>query len=275
LEPIARALVESAGGYEAFSTAVPQLFRNALDEVIDAPRTGRFTLSETEKTEKTYLGTKVEIFLRQFLKLPKGKILDLSVAGVEVDIKNTVGSNWSIPIESIDHPALLVRLNEKRALCDVGLVVVRDAYLNAGSNRDSKRGIAAASASNIWWLLSQHPFPPNFWEVLPPEDRAAILEPKAATQRLAVLFEKIQRMPISRKQVQAVARQLDYMKRLRKNGGARDVLRAKGIALLSGTYHQDVIAKLGLGPISSEEFISVCAKNTREEALLRSKGLLD
>ena len=79
------------------AVGLPPLFRQAVDEVIDAPRTNRFTIGELEKTEKTYLGTKVEILLRDFLKLPKGKILDLSVDGVEVDIKNTMQRAWTIP----------------------------------------------------------------------------------------------------------------------------------------------------------------------------------
>src|SRR5687767_5744114 len=33
--------------------------RRALDEVIDGPRTGRWDVSQLEKTEKTYIGTKI------------------------------------------------------------------------------------------------------------------------------------------------------------------------------------------------------------------------
>src|SRR5690606_17145075 len=130
LAPIAAAIVRLGGGEAAFAADVPRLFRQAVDEVIDAPRTNRFTLGETEKTEKTYLGTKIEILLRNHLKLGKGTILDLSVDGIEVDIKNTIGSNWTIPIESHGHAALLIRLNEQKAVCDVGLIVVKDQYLN-------------------------------------------------------------------------------------------------------------------------------------------------
>ena len=107
LAPIALALVRHAGDQAAFSAqnARPS-FRQAIDEVIDAPRTNRFTLDETKITEKTYLGTKIEILLRNHLKLGKGNILDLSVDGYEVDIKNTMGINSTIPLESYGHPAL-------------------------------------------------------------------------------------------------------------------------------------------------------------------------
>ena len=44
LAPIPLALVRHAGDQAAFSVEVPALFRQAIDEVIDAPRTNRFTL---------------------------------------------------------------------------------------------------------------------------------------------------------------------------------------------------------------------------------------
>lgn len=143
LAPLAAALERHGGGSAGFAAGLPPLFRRAVDEVIDAPRTNRFTIGELEKTEKTYLGTKVEILLRDFLKLPKGRILDLLIDGVEVDIKNTMQRAWTIPLESHGHPALLLRLNEHSALCDCGLVLVRPEYLNAGSNRDAKKTLSA------------------------------------------------------------------------------------------------------------------------------------
>src|ERR1700683_3485758 len=79
VEPIVVALLRHAGGWEKFSYNVALLIRRGIDEVIDTARSNRFTLSEAEKTEKTYLGTKIEILFRAMLKLPKGRILDLSV----------------------------------------------------------------------------------------------------------------------------------------------------------------------------------------------------
>ena len=121
LAPLVAAFLKAAGGMSALSQEVPQLIRKAVDEVIDAPRTNRFTLSDTEKTEKTYLGTKIEILIRSHLGLPKGRVLDLAIGGVETDIKNTMGSNWTIPMEAFGHPCLLLRENEKTATCSVGL----------------------------------------------------------------------------------------------------------------------------------------------------------
>lgn len=273
--PIAAAILAAAGGPIEFETRVPLLLRTAVDEVIDAPRTKRFLLSETEKTEKTYLGTKVEILIRAFLGFPKGSILDMNIKGAEVDIKNTMQSNWSIPKENVGRPALLIRSSELHALCDVGIGILHDGYLRQGENRDTKRGLAASHFSDIWWLLWQHPYPVNFWQLLTATQRQALISAGGGTSRIAALFELVQRRPISRMQVQALAQQHDYMKRIRRNGGARDILAPKGIALLSGAYDQSIIHAMKLGLVTSEEFISVTPANQAERDMLKAAGHID
>jgi hypothetical protein len=275
LAPIADAMIRAAGGFNAFAETVTHLFRQAIDEVIDAPRTNRFTLKDIEKTEKTYIGTKVEILLRNALGMPKGGILDLLVDGVEVDIKMTTVRDWMIPRESIGRPAVLMRADEQKARCDVGLVVCRPQYLRNSNNQDKKGQIAAANYIHIWWILKSHPYPPNFWEILSGDDRAAIMGAGGAKWRIAALFERIQGQPVSRSQVQAIGQQLDYMKRLRKNGGARDVLSPKGIAILWGEKDRELITRLGLGPVTSEEFISFKPERSEDVLLLRQAGHID
>ncbi len=275
LSAIDRAIVSAGGGFDAFTEMVTGLFRQAFDEVIDAPRTNRFTLAEIEKTEKTYIGTKVEILLRNFLGMPKGKILDLSVNGVEVDIKMTTARDWMIPRESIGRPAILMKADERTALCDVGLVVCRPDYLRTSNNQDKKGQIAAAQYVHIWWILRRQPYPKNFWEVLPLAERKAIMEAGTGKWRLAALFERIQGQPISRSQVEAIAQQDDYMKRLRKNGGARDILGPKQIAILWGSKDRDLIERFGIGPVTSKEFVSYHATDPDDIALLRARDHID
>jgi hypothetical protein len=269
------ALYRAAGGEVRFSAEIPQILRRALDEVIDAPRTNRFTISEIEKTEKTYLGTKIEILVRWFLNLPKGKILDLSLGGVEVDIKNTIGGNWTIPMEAVSHPCLLFKENERTARCSVGLIIAKEEYLNAGRNRDAKRTFSSAGLANVWWLLKEHPYPQNFWETLSPEVRANVMAAGGGTLRLAALFRAVQKRPISRSIVQAVGQQDDYMKRVRRNGGARDILAPEGIAILWGQKDKAIIEKVGLPSIGPDEFISFEALEPDDIALLRAARHID
>ncbi len=152
------AILQKAKGFENFKVNFSALLRRAIDEVIDSARSNRFTLDEIEKTEKTYLGTKIEILLRNYLKMSKGKVLDLSIDGIEVDIKNTIGTNWTIPQEAVGHPCLLVKAHEEKATCSFGIVVITDALLNLGKNRDGKRTISKIGMESVHWLLRDEPY---------------------------------------------------------------------------------------------------------------------
>jgi hypothetical protein len=265
-------LLMAVGGQAVFEEKLRSFFRSAIDEVIDTARTGRFFFRDLEKTEKTYLGTKFEILLRDWLQVPKGILLDLMIGGREVDVKSTTGggSGWMIPPEAIDQFCILLRVNETTAKCAFGLVRARPAYLRSGNNRDMKTSFSAAGTKNIWWLVSDFEYTPNFWTRISDEIRQTIMSSGKGTKRLASLFELCVGMPVSRVQVAAVAAQDDFMKRLRKNGGARDILAPKGIALLYSETDRDLIRQLGL-KVGYREFISFQAKSADEFSLLQSK----
>jgi hypothetical protein len=269
---IEEAIFKGSKGAERFKEYLPTLLRRATDEVIDGPGTGRFTIDELEKTEKTYLGTKVEILLRSWLELPKGNVLDLSIDGIETDIKNTMANNWMIPAEAIGHPCLLVKTDEKASRFSIGIFVARDQHLSAGENRDGKRSISAQGRNHIRWILKDEPYPENIWQGLDLQLRNEIVGNPPGTRRVAALFRLVQKKPISRVQILTMAPQRDGMKRLRKNGGARDSLGREGVAILSGKKHRELIARLGLPHCKNDEFISFEPKLDSDKRLLRSFG---
>ncbi len=266
-------LLAAVGGRELFVEKLRSFFRAAIDEVIDTARTERFFLEQLEKTEKTYLGTKFEILLRDWLKVPKGVVLDLLIGGQEVDVKSTTRgkSGWMIPLEAIDQLCVLLRINEEESKCAVGLARARSSYLRAGQNQDKKTSFSAAGTDNIWWLVSDFAYTPNFWSLIDEALRMKIMSAPTGQRRVATLFENCTGMPISRVQVAAVARQDDYMKRLRKNGGARDLLAPKGIAILYSETDRTLMHELGL-QFGYREFVSHSAKDERERILLRAAG---
>jgi Restriction endonuclease NaeI len=95
-----------------------------------------------------------------YLGSPKGRILDMRIGNVEVDIKDTISNNmWAIPKEAVGHPCLIVRENEAILRCSVGLIIAKDAYLCPRANRDLKRIFSAAGLRNAIWLLRNHPYP--------------------------------------------------------------------------------------------------------------------
>ncbi|WP_187772292.1 NaeI family type II restriction endonuclease [Agrobacterium sp. B1(2019)] len=175
----------------------------------------------------------------------------------------------------IGGPALLVRSSEKTALCDVGVVVCRPEYLRLSTNQDGKGQLLAAQHVNIWWILRQHPYLPNFWEVLSVLDRMEIMSARGGTSHIAALFEKVQGRPISRQQVSALAQQHDYMKLIPRNGGARDILAPKVIALLWGQRDRSLIEQLGLGPVTADEFISFRPLKADDVRLFRNACHID
>lgn len=269
-------LLKAVGGQQRFEEKLRGFFRSAIDEVIDTARTGRFYLNELEKTEKTYLGTKFEILLRDWLQVPKGTRLDLLIGGREVDVKSTTGggSGWMMPPEAIDQFCILLRVDEDIFQCAVGLVRARQSYLRTGANRDQKTSLSSAGRSNIWWMVSGFEYTPNFWSRISREKRDAIMASGKGTKRLATLFESCVGMPVSRVQVAAVAAQDDFMKRIRRNGGARDILAPKGIAILYSENDGEIMHSLGI-KFGYREFVSYVPDNADERDMLRSAGHID
>jgi Restriction endonuclease NaeI len=269
-------LLLAVRGKELFEEKLRSFFRSAIDEVIDTARTGRYFLSDLEKTEKTYLGTKFEILLRDWLQVPKGVVLDLLIGGREVDVKSTTGgkSGWMIPLEAIGHLCILLRVNEDQSTCAVGLARARPEYLRSGENRDRKTSFSAQGTRNIWWMVQDFAYTPNFWTIVNAADREEIMATRGGKNRLAMLFERYLEVPLSRVQIQAIAAQDDFMKRLRKDGGARDILAPKGVAILYSEIDRDLMHRLGI-TFGYREFVSYRPKTEAEAQLLKAAGHID
>lgn len=259
---------------KGFEVILPELIRGVIDRVILTHKTRRWSIDDLEKTEKTYLGTLVEIEIRNALKLDYGDRLDLKIAGNEVDIKFTSLNDWMIPQEAIDQPCLLVAADDHRHQCFLGLVVARREYLRAGKNRDTKKSLIASEWKNIMWILKFHPHPPRFWESVSPDETKYILSGRTGNDRVVRLFAGLREQPISRDTVQIVADQKDFMRRLRKdsNGGTRDRLAQQGILLLSGKYDAPLIRRLGLKECEGSEFISVLIDTAERQQIAREMG---
>lgn len=274
LAAIAAEITKRAGGAQALAAGVTAMLRQCVDDVIMTPKTGRRAYDELEKTEKTYIGTRVEIELRAMLRLPKGK-LDTVILGHDVDIKNTMGSNWMIPTEAVDQPCILVAADEARALCYLGLVVARPAYLTTGQNKDAKKTISADGFANILWLLRGQPYPPNFWRTVPAEVIGRIFAGKSGNRRVMALFRDVQKVAITRDVIEAVAQQQDFMRRIRSDNGkgTRDHLAREGVLLLSGHYDAPLIQDLGLPRCTASEFVSYRPAHAHERETALRHGI--
>ncbi|MFF7263619.1 NaeI family type II restriction endonuclease [Streptomyces sp. NPDC008159] len=220
-----------------------QVIRQSIDEVLDGQRTGRFNLRDLEKTEKTYLGTKVEIITRTDFGLTRGRVMDFSVCGHDVDSKFTIGSNWTIPREADQHICLLIKADDQRGTFRVGLLRIRDDLLNAGENRDRKRSPSAAGRDAIKWVVPDGRLPENILLSLSVTDREVIFKNKKSGQsRTNELFRcpRVQGRIVNRNTVLTVARQDDSLKRVRD---ARNQLRSAGIIILGHQGQHPSIAR--------------------------------
>jgi len=249
---------KKAGGGERLTVELPNLIKNAVDFVIDPVRTGRTTIDELDKVEKTFIGLKVEHFLRDWLDVPKGLNRDLQIDGLEVDIKNTIGTTWMIPLETyrVEEPCMLIATAKFEGRCWLGIVVAREAYLGS-ENRDRKRSITEAGRRNIMWLVEDVPYPPSRWAGIEMKRFRELRSIKGGKKRAAQFFRENLSRIVHRSIVQALLHdQRDYMKRVRGNGGCRDDLKKDGIELLSGMYDRKRALIQGFS-IEKDEFVAV------------------
>lgn len=269
-------ILQRLGGVKGLRRDIPALFRDCIDDVMQTAKTGRRSYAELEKTEKTYIGTRIEIGLRALLGVPRRK-LDLLLLGEDVDVKHTMGGNWMIPGEALGHVCILMAADEKKAICYMGLFVARLEYLSAGTNQDRKRTISADGFRHIKWLLNGFPYPANFWRSVPSSSIEAIASGRSGNERVKALLREVQERPIIRRVIEeAAAPQKDFMRRIRKdkNGksGTRGDLAKEGVLVLSGNYNQDLIRMLNLPATGPSEFISRAVRDEDEAKLARTFG---
>lgn len=244
------------------------LFRKAIDEVVDGQRTGRFNIHDKDlvsKTERTYLGTKVEILCRAEFDLPRGAHMDYLVSGHEVDAKFSLDgrTKQAIPSEAVDQICLIMHARDDTSRFCVGLVRTTADILSPGKgNKDGKKGILAKGRSQIRWLVRDAVMIENQLLRLPDALRQSIFDiptPKGqgngGQQRINQLLRVFQGRIINRETTLAVAAQKDSLKRPRD---ARKQLRSEGIIVLG---HQDdhprIARGLGLPIPHKGEFVSV------------------
>jgi hypothetical protein len=251
------------------------ILRQSIDEVLDGQRTGRYDIDLTEKTEKTYLGTKVEIVVRAAFDLPRGVRMDYVVAGHDVDSKFSMRGSWSIPTEAMGHICLLTSADDHKGLFDVGLVRITPEILNRGRNKDQKTTITAAAKKSIFWLAHRAPLPPNLLLALPDADVTSIMKPRSGQDRINELLRRVQGRLIDRTTAVTVAKQKDGLKRCRD---ARHDLAPEGVVVLGNRGECKVVAKkLGLpvpplGSFVSTRLVPVPVETRRRPTLVRPTG---
>ena len=227
---------------ERFGDAIRQSF----DEVFDGQRTGRYSLDQLSKVEKTYIGTKVEIVIQSEFGLERGERMDYLVAGEEVDAKWSMRSGgWMIPTEAVGELCLCLTADDARSTFSVGMVRADEENLRRTANKDRKRQFNDDGKRSMVWLVNRGELAENLLLRLSEEERSAILNSALSGQeRVDQLFRSVLGRVVRREVVLTVAQQDDGPKRVRD---ARKRLQPEGILVLGHQGSHPGIAKdLGL-----------------------------
>jgi Restriction endonuclease NaeI len=244
---------------------IGRVLRDTLDQLYDGQHTGRWNYGQLHKTEKTHMGTLVEINLHRQFGFADGDATDYRIAGVEVDCKYSMTyGGWELPPEVIGHICLVITASDAESSWTAGLIRVRASYLRPVPNRDAKRQLKTAGRAHIRSLWPAHGrLAENLFLNLDAGVRDAVFGARGARglqhgqAKTNELFRRVQGRVIRRAELATVAQQDDFMKRARGNGGARSHLRSEGILVLGHQDSDPLVARaLGLPVPRKGEFIS-------------------
>lgn len=219
--------------------------REAIDLVLDGLRTGRYRIDQLEKVEKTFLGTKVEQCVLYALDLPKNPQgeMDTQIAGVPVDVKFSIHSQWMIPMEAVGEVCMLVHGDDETGDFSLGVIRIADEMLSGGGNRDRKRTLKAESRDNdVHWIVRNGTFPKNFFTHIGADDLEAIFSKPTGQQKVRELFRRVHRVIVPRTALETVAQQTGARERARD---AKFALEPEGIRIFTSRDNRE-LKKLGL-----------------------------
>jgi hypothetical protein len=243
-----------------------QVLRYTLDQLYDGQRTRRYRWDQLHKTEKTHCGTLVEINLHREFEFQDGETLDYRIGGIEIDCKysQTIGG-WMIPPEAHGHLCLVLWADDARSQWSMGIVRITVERLNTGGNRDRKATLNQQGRDAITWLFDHVALPPNVLLQLDRELVDKIMGLRSGVKRVNELFRVALGMRVGRAVVATAGEQVDYMRRIRYNGGSRGYLRPEGIIIL-GQYQSHLTVAQALGVPVPGPGESVSARVTPADA---------
>jgi hypothetical protein len=251
------------------------VLRDALDELLDGERTGRWAYDQLGKTEKTHLGSIIEIKLSREFEIPAGDTIDWKIGSDEVDCKfSRQFGGWEIPIEmylpepaaplgtragQANHAALVVWMNDDREQWAAGLVRIKNSILRTSNNRDRKRKIRPERMDQVHWLWGgrQDDLPRNLFLAMTTEQRRRVFAPGSGQRRVNEMFRILEGSLVPRAVVSTAGIQEDPMKRARDARLPRH-LGNSGFLILGHSGPGPVIAGIfGLPVPTKGEFVPV------------------
>lgn len=221
--------------------------RQATDEVLSLGRGQRWTIDQLDPTEKTYIGTRVEILIRDGLGFERGERADALMGKHEVDIKWSRSLQWMIAPRNLGVVCLGIGTNTSAQLFSAGLFVPRFELMRRTQNRDKKYSPTAAFYTrHVEWLVLRNPLKPSFFGGLEPHIREEILKQPSAQERMKKLANLLPYTPIPRSAIVfAASKKADPLRRLRADA-ARKFPPLGEMVSVSQKYGKHILDALGV-----------------------------
>lgn len=259
---VKRELERIAGGEHKLAERLGKVLRRALDRSYDGMVTGRFHLAQLSKTEKAHTGSLFEVELQKELDLPDGHVTDYQVLGMDVDAKYTHSrkgstANWMIGPEIEGNIALVATADDYQSVWSAWLVWVTPGRRLIGKNRDAKAGLNQEGKGARIPIAESLPLPPNVL-LQRPQDAYEVMKIKSGQQRILELCRRFEGALLSRTTIATVAKQLDPLKRMRGDQGARSLLAPEGFIIIGNeAQYKAVTGALALPHPAKGEFLSL------------------
>jgi hypothetical protein len=180
IDPELDAVAAEVVAADPTGSRIAGVLRDTYDQLYDGQRSGRYRWEQLRKTEKTYMGTLVEINLHREFDFEDGVAMDYRIADIDVDCKYSQSlGGWEFPPEAYEesHLCLVVWANEEAKRWEAGLIRVASEIegLLGPPNRDQKRKLTQQGESRIRWLYEMPTLPENLLLHLPEETRTEVL----------------------------------------------------------------------------------------------------
>ena len=237
-----------------------RLLRDTLDQVYDGVHTGRYRWYQLSGAERLHFGPILAINLQRAFKLDDSVDADFKIAGVDVGVVfDPLVHEWTVPARLLGMPCVGVTADDAQARWAACVFRADLADLEAHSQGAWRPTPGLLRSAD--WLWGEVSLPPNVLALLPADEVELILNAGerggSGQARVDELFRRVRERRIGRAVVATVAKQVDYMRRVRRNGGARTSLRPEGIVIL-GQYdsHRRLAERFGLPVPEDGEFVS-------------------
>jgi hypothetical protein len=225
------------------------VLRNALDQIYDGPNTGRYRWDQLFKTEKMYFGNLVEIYLQREFRFEDGLVMRFRIEGIEANLCcSHIFDQWRIPPDARNQINILVSAFDGGASTwSLGVFRAMDEWMRADMGGGGELMPSDVGLSEIHWIWKDAVLAQNLLLQLHEDSVRAVMALPSCTDRVCELFRVVQTRVVRRAELATVARNSNFLRTIRRDGGARTALRKEGIIVL-GQYdsHAKIAEALNL-----------------------------